>query len=415
MSRPIPGKQYVVVKGDTFESISLQAYGDSKYWTRIYEANQIESVEELFLDRIITIPFLPEDQSLKTDLAKTRLANRNKYDLTIIIDNIEVRPTAARIRRQIDTAADGWTATIAWFPGEDKQLDRIVTPYKYLPASVYIGGNLLINGLLYNVSPRMDASGITVDLEGWSYSVDAVDSTLKPPYQRRDETLRDVADFLVRPLGIRAVFDADPGEPFARMTAEPTDTIFSFLVKYASQRARLISSTPTGDLLFLQANTKQQPLGTIEETYPPAVSWAAKYDGRKLFNVYRTIGQSPGSNSKAITTTDERVPRSRYLTFTANDTVVGDIQTASEWYRSKQLAAALTIPFPVSDWYSPNGRLWAENKLVTVVSAVLGITTGYTFLIKSVEFEFTESGQTATLGLVPPEVYTGQKIVYPWK
>jgi prophage tail gpP-like protein len=414
MPRPIPGKPYIVVRGDTFENIALRAYGDARFWTRIYEANQIETVDELFLGRIILIPYLPEDQSLKTDLARSRLANRDKYDLTIIIDDIEILPFSARIRRQLDTAADGWTASIAWIPGEDKNLDRIVKPYSYLPAAVYIGGDLLINGLLYNVSPRLDSSGSTVDLAGWSYSVDAVDSVLKPPYERRNETLKEAADILVRPLGIRAVFDVDPGEPFARMTAEPTETIFSHLAKYASQRAQLISSTPSGDLLFLQANTDQQPLGTIEETRPLPLSWAAKYDGRKLFNVYRAIGQSPGYNAKAVTAIDDRVPRSRFLTFTANDTVVGDIQTAAEWRRSKQLAAALTIPFPVADWYSPAGELWQENKLITVVSDIIGIPKGYTFLIKSVEFEFAESGQTATLNLVPPEVYTGEKIVYPW-
>lgn len=413
--RPLPGRQYIVKAGDTVAAIAAKAYGDANLADRISEANQLAEGEQLLQDQIILIPNLPEDQTLKTNLVKSVLPNQGKYDLALVIGGISVQTTAVRARLQMDTASDGWTATIPWTPGADAAIDGIVRPYTYPEASLYIGGKLLINGLLYVTGPRMASDGVAVDLKGWSYSVDAVDSTLSPPYERSGETLRDTADFLVRPLGIKAVFDVDPGEPFKRMSAEPSETIFAHLAKYAAQRGFLISSTPAGDLLFLRADTSGKQLGTITETDPIVSSWQAEYDGRKLFNIYRVIGQSPGFNAKSVTVTDSRVPRSRFLTFSADDTTTGDIQQAALWRRSKQLADALTLPLTVNDWYSPSGELWTPNRMVTVVSRVLGLAAGYSFLIRSVEFsEAPDSGQTAKLDLVPPQVYTGEQIAYPW-
>ncbi len=200
------------------------------------------------------------------------------------------------------------------------------------------------------------------------------------------------------------------------MTAEETETIFAYLARYASQRGILISSTITGDLLFLRADTTQRVIGSIDYDQPLATDWEAIYDGRKLYNIYRLTGQSPGNNDKAVTVTDDRVPRSRFLTFSADDTTATDISNAAKWRRSKQLAEALTISLPVTDWYVPNtNTLWREGKLVTVRSDVLGIPDGYVFLIKSVEFELSSTGRQARLDLVPPAVYTGEKIDYPWK
>ena len=109
-----------------------------------------------------------------------------------------------------------------------------------------------------------------------------------------------------------------------------------------------------------------------------------------------------------------KVPRSRFLTFQVNETIDGDIEQAAKWRRSKQLANALTIPFPVSSWFSNEGILWEENTLIEVVSPTLSIANGFTFLIKSVEYDDSTSGKTAILGLVPPQVYSGEDLIDPW-
>ena len=70
--------------------------------------------------------------------------------------------------------------------------------------------------------------------------------------------------------------------------------------------------------------------------------------------------------------------------------------------------------FPVSSWYGPDGKLWRENTIVTVKSPTMFVPNGFDFLIRSVEYEFTTEGATAKLGLVPPQVFTGDPIDEPW-
>jgi len=68
----------------------------------------------------------------------------------------------------------------------------------------------------------------------------------------------------------------------------------------------------------------------------------------------------------------------------------------------------------VPSWYAPNGELWAPNTIVTVKSPTLYLDDGYNFLIREVTYDFSASGTTANLSLVPPEAYTGEEIVEPW-
>ena len=39
-SAPANGRSYTVVKGDSLSKIAQREYGDSKQWTRIFEANR---------------------------------------------------------------------------------------------------------------------------------------------------------------------------------------------------------------------------------------------------------------------------------------------------------------------------------------------------------------------------------------
>ncbi len=415
---PVPGQQYTVQVGDTLSSIAARAYGIGSLWPTIKQANQSSlkssDPDAIFPGEIINIPLLPEIEAFKAEQVKNRFTNKAKDELTILIAGREIKSQAARIIRTIHTATDSWTATLEWEPGKDKELDVLLIPFTYPRASVYIGNNLIINGFLYTPSPKLDNSGSAMSLEGFSATADAVDSTLKPPYERNNITLEQLAAELVQPLGIKAVFDFDSGGPFDRITARPEDTIFSHLVKLAGQRGLLISSTPGGDLLFTRA-AAGGPVGTIQESQRLGLSWNAKFDGRKRFNAYRGIGQSPGSNSKVFVSLDPKVPRSRFMTFVANNTTQGNIQKAADWKRSKQIAEALSNSLPVAGWIAPNGEVWKENTLVTVISPTLFIPQGFTFLIEQVEFSFDASGKTAILQLVPPQTYTGEALSDPWE
>ena len=127
----------------------------------------------------------------------------------------------------------------------------------------------------------------------------------------------------------------------------------------------------------------------------------------------RVIGTSPEGNTTAQSE-DTRVPRSRFLTFKADEVSGGEIDESVRWRRSKQIVDALTMSFPVEGWFDPEGNLWEENTIVTVVSPTLHLPDGFDLLIRSVEYIQDAQGQRAVLNVIPPQAYTGEELIDPW-
>lgn len=405
-----PSKQFVVQTDGTVEEIAAQAYGDPSKSSLIWGANQLSS-NEVKRGDVLIIPGEPPAD---------KLTGKSKNDLTIIVDGLEIPMLNARIVRTMDTGADAWTGDIAWIPGEDRRLDEATRPYGYTRAAAYIGNDLQISGRLYRVSPKLAEDGSRKTLTGYSFTIDTVDSSLPPPYERENVTLEQLAKELSLLLGISVVSVDDSGGAFPRVTSHESDTMFAHLSKLATQRGLLISNTPQGDLLIHRAVTDGEIVGTLTEGDPLVTEWQADYDGRKRFHFYKCIvaGMSTavpiwGEDNNdvgpsTVTSIDNDVPTSRSLTFRADDSTPGNIEDAARWRKNKHIVDALTQPLPVSDWYAPNGTLWAPNTLVTVVSATLGVPNGFTFLIRSVEF-ILEDRRSAVLNLVPPQAYSRNK------
>ena len=415
---PKPGSQYTVVAGDTLSSIAERAYGFASLWPRIKQANQgqfkVDNPDDITVGQVLNIPLEPDLNKLKTELAATRLANKKIGDLTILINGTETFYTSARVVRTMDTLADGWSASIPWIPGLDHALDDKLKPFSYPPASVYIGSDLIINGILYLHNPTITTGGIINNIEGWSYTADAIDSTIKPPYEKNNLTLEQIATELAASLGIKALFDFDSGGAFKRTTASPSDTIFSYLSKLATQRNLILTSTNNGDMLFTRT-TESNSVGTLQEGDAIILGLNAVYDGRQRYNAYRVIGQSPLITSPKVgIANDNNVLRSRFLTFEADEIERGEVVNVAEWKRSTQIAKALEIPVQTEGWFDPKGELWKPNTRVNLISNTLSLPKGFEFVIKRVEYELTENSQVATLSLVPPSVFTGEDLKDPW-
>jgi len=427
MPKPIPGVPYVVFPGDTLSGISYAAYGRAYKWRDIWAANKTTLLSgdphRIYPGEVLVIPpdleLLDQKVSLR-DVGIPILPGKEQNDFTIVIDGEEMKVTSGRAIRTMDTASDMWTATIQW-DSSDKKMRDITSPFGYQSAQCYLGEPLLIDGYLMVVEPVSSPSGITKNLEGYSKTIDIVDSTVPKPYEQKLVTLDARAKTLVAPMGITVVFnitDAAALEPFEKVTADPGDTIFSHLSSLAAQRGVLVSSSIKGELEFLRTITEIDPfamsVGTLEEGMPPVRDITIRFDSRKRFNSYTLIGNTPKKKIFTAQSIDEVVPKTRFLTEDANDCTEGNIQKSADWKRSKQLTDALTFQLPVDGWYAPDGALWRENTLVTVVSESMHISEGFDFLIRAVEYNYDADGNSCVLSLVPPQAYTGKPIEEPW-
>jgi prophage tail gpP-like protein len=394
------------------------------------------------------------------------LIGKQPDEMTLVIGDTEITMESAKFLRTMDTIADCLTCTIPWEPGLDEKIDRLTAPYSYSEAGVYLGGKLQSEAILYNVKHKRDNSGSVKELEIYTKTADIIDSTVIPPYEASNISLTDRCKQQCGPFGINVLIGdginitqrqtirsvqfggTGPGreipagimaingildlrptvqrvrityrtvyvEPkFSRVSAEQTDTIFEHLKKLARERGFLLSCTKNGDLLVTRANTQDPPVGTIEDINPVALSQEYDFKGRDRFAMYRAIASSSrsGKPAGASVSRDPAVKAPRILTFSAGDDLPGEGGTAASWRKNKAAADAMTIPFPVTSWYAPNGKLWEPNTTVTVFSDLIG-SNGFTFLITQVEYNYGASGTPATLQLKPPTMYTTGEIVEPW-
>lgn len=433
-NRASAGREIVTNRPDyDFEDAAQEVDGTTSGATfaAISGANNGSEATKLPIGSKIVIPGTPPPITL---------SGKSPTDLTVIVGNREIKVQSAKIVRAMDMMSDAWSARIPWTPGQDRELDRVTRPYGYERAAAYIGNDMLVNGRLYTVSPSMTDKGMTKELKGYSFTVDAVDSSVHPTPARTYEmykiTLQDIAKYYAGLLGVDVIFEWNPGGPFDRVSMAATETIFQLLVRLATERGGLVSCTEYGDILFTSADSvSQKPIGTLMEDQSFVTGWKATYDGRKRFHAYRCITQglkgrvAPSATFAAITeattsgqkggppvdvTLDAAVPIFRTQTFHADNVTPGNIKNASKWRKNKQFADSLTIPLPVTSWYGPDGKLWRWGTMVTVISKTLGVGNGFDFLIRSVEFDLDDNKRTATIHLIPPQAYSDREIGEIW-
>jgi prophage tail gpP-like protein len=428
MAKPTAGRPYTIVPGDNLSRIAAAAYGSPREWRKIWKANKatLRSGDPnlIFPGEVLWLPeqVIPVEEDDET--APDRLEGKDPGDFTIIVEGLEIPVVDGRAFRSIDTVAGGFSATIPWDPTRTtdraKELLSKVKPYGFKPCECYLGGELMMTGRLYGVGVSIGANGVTLDLEGWSHTADLVDSTVRPPYEAKKVTLEQRATSMLEGFAIELDFQLDEDEQFDKITIQPTDTIFNHLLELARQRKALVTSDAKGRLVITRANVDGGSVFTLEEGKRPLSQAAIRFDGRARFNTYTAISQAPRKKKKnasapTATAKDDVVPAARMFRFQANDVKGETLQQAADWERSRRLADGLKVSIPVDGWQVPGTKdLWRENTIVTLKSPSLFIPDGYDFLIRSVEYSFSEKGAVADLELVPPETFTGEPLKEPW-
>jgi prophage tail gpP-like protein len=415
-SLPIQGKQYTVQRGDNLRLIATRAYGDEMKWSKIYRANasSLKSGNPNLISpgEVLFIPPETEIVAAKQTAQVSRFAGRSRETMTLLIAGKEVPILSARQIDAVDKMVSSWVVETDWIPGADPDFDDATKPYKYSSSEIYLGPELVGTGRLYTPRNKYTVAGRTKTLECFSTTADLMDSVMKPPYEFSD-TLPHIAQQLAGQLGYPIIFSASAGKKFDIVTAQKSETIGAFLALLATQRGLLVTDDEKGNVVFLKA-VRSASVGTIAEDNNLVMEWEAAFDGRKRFNSYNAVGQSGDADDIISTVKDDKVPLSRQYYFAAGDVDATGIEITAQWKRSRIYGMSLEIPFPVRDWYNPQGALWRKGQMVTVKSDTVGVPNGYTFYIRQTERILDSSGRSTILSLVPIEALTGEDLEDPW-
>lgn len=347
-------------------------------------------------------------------------AGHGLNDVTLNLMGTKVPLLSMRLNRSIDSMADQFIGDFPWTPGEVATVDQKTHLYAYSRCSLTLGSTLALTGRIYNTTNKMSQSGRTKTLEGYSSTVDLVDShmptSVRGQYQGGvylDTMAKDIGSFfgltVTMPKGKR-------GGHFDLVDYSVTETCGKILERLAFQSALLVSNDETGNLLFQDASelATAAPVGTLQEGDGLPNQFEIKADGRARFGIYVAVGQSGDADQVFSAQIDPVAPRQRRQVFVVEDTNAGGIVSSSQYKRSRQIVACLTMSVPVTSWYAPSGKLWTPGMMVVIKSTTMEIPDGMSFLVRETEHTMDDSGYRCSLKVVPPAAYTTQFIQEPW-
>jgi prophage tail gpP-like protein len=413
--KPKAGAYYTVPKGAWLDSISMAAYGRDRT-ADIKQANPFLSSRPVHAGS--GLPYIHPGDNLWLPPAgpggKNTVESDDPEDITIRINDKTYRGfESVTITRNIDTCADVFSFSAPYDPSDPNSV--ILDPFTYYKADIFVGGEKFISGEMVKWSPDSAGAKMTIEVRSLSgVTVDCVPLDKKLDYNGM--TLKQIADSLLTPFGIKTDFPAGDSGPFIKANRDVEGTVFQFLSNLARQKGFVITSSLDGRMSFIRANVKAAPVVSLEAGKYPLLSASGGYDGTARFSHYVSIGQTAGSPGNRAEIRDTTVPVYRPVIFSADSMEAGEQKDAAQWKRARSLAAAMTVSVTVAGWrYPTGGKLWMENIKVTLLYPRICVFQATDFLITAVSLKKDSSGNTADLTLSLPQAYSMEfPKVLPW-
>jgi len=419
------GEFYTVKNGDRLWMVALSAYGDNWKYQKIVNANSqlngrppAEDGSPLIYqgDRL----FVPVLES--SPVEGVGFADQQRDVFSVVIDGDSVAVTEGEFSQFFDAGADSLTFTVDPLSLPVRVREKL-KPFRYAKVKLYIAGKLRFTGHCYEIESSLVEDKWVKKITAWSRTADLIDSSVKPPYEQSNVTLKQRAETLCADFGI-SVVGPDQDRKFTKCCCGESDKRFDHLRKLAHDRGLIATCNEFGNLVFTKAAESGDSVATIEQGGTLAQSFSMKTDGRERYSHYRISGKKStkkdavtGAKTKSgVTRTivDGAIPINRYFYRKDSGSDSEDVTDRAEFERSKAVANSLSITVPVTTWYDRNGDVWEANRFVVLKSEALDVPDGVKLLIRRVKIGFSVAGNTASLDLVPKEVFTGEDVPDVW-
>jgi len=306
------------------------------------------------------------------------------------------------------------------FESERTLFRETFQPFSYKSLNVKVDGADLFTGQLVGVEPKVTADSKSVLCNGYSLPAQLSDIHAPSsafPLEFNGLTLRQIADQLAQPFGLRVEFEAPDGASFRRVALKPEDSVRNFLAELARQRSLVISDSPTGALVFLQSIASGVPVVQLQQGEPPLESVAATFSPQAYYSEITGLSKTKASRegSKYTVQNTRLSGVTRPLTFTAQDVRPPDLPTAVQAKMARMFGNMVSYVVSLPTWRDPQGSLFTPNTLVTLEAPDAMIYNKTTLLVRDVILRQDKESTTASLGLVLPGAFNGVlPTVLPW-
>lgn len=304
------------------------------------------------------------------------------------------------------------------------------------PIQLKIQGDLVITGYVDRYVTSVTSYGHKVVLTGRSKCADLVDCSAifedadgkEQSPQIQAATLKDVAERLARPFGIKVLAPDGDGPRLPEHTPSFTDTPFEIIDRIARYSKMLAYDTVDGDLMLAKAGSKAHASGVEQGKNMEAASRTLAMDQR--FGEYRVLLSNVdllGDLSNALGATGNfnvahvakdadllaRSPGRRRRFSLVVEATNGGVDLAkerAEWEMVRRVGRSQAIRVTVDNWRDRGGELWEPGRLVAIDIPSMHLT-GAKWLLSEVTFRRDMQGTHADMILQPPEAFAPQPIL----
>jgi len=330
-------------------------------------------------------------------------------EIAILIDGNRFRFwTNSEINLSMDSI-DSFSLS-APFEADVSKFRETFKPLSYKPVTVYIGGELVLNGTMMNVSPSVDSNSRVLSIGGYSLPGVLNDCPFpfsEYPIEFNNQNLQQIAKTAAGFFDVGLSFEESPGALFEKVAAEPGQTVLNFLIGLAQQRGLFTSNTLEGELLFQKSNNERAG-DFLKEGEFPYLGASPTYNAQPYYSEITGLSATKSFlDAEKYTINNSLTDSFRPFVFKEKDVSGADLQESVKAKIGRMFGEAVNITVSVQGWRNNAGEIWTPNKKIKLQSPGAMVYNETDFLIRSVSLKRGEN-DTASLNLILPESFSGE-------
>jgi prophage tail gpP-like protein len=321
---------------------------------------------------------------------------------------------SVEIKRSIDTFSS--VVFGAPFEPERKEFRKTFRPFTFPRLEVLVDLVPVVTGFVLDVAPEVDANSRKLQVTGYAKPAVLHDCNFPPDafgkgLEFKKLSLRAIAERIGAPFSITTDFRDEDSTPFAKVKLEIDRKLFDFLADLAKQRGRVLTDTPSGDLLCWRSVEPGNPVCYFVEGQAPLTKVSASFSPQDYYSEITGFGKKKRSRGEARWTALNAYlekPR-RPHTFKLEDSERADVPTATLANLGRMFANILTVQIDdLPGWRDPQGNLWEPNTTLNLTAPGCLIHRDTEFLVRDVVLKQTPNAETTSLSLVLPGAFSGR-------
>lgn len=309
--------------------------------------------------------------------------------------------TSVSITRTLGNIAAGFRLTLA---NRDSQGNRIRLFSGDL-VEIDLDGIGALKGFIGPMSVSFDDGRSSLSYTGYEMTCDLVDCSSIRQLEWKNKTADRIVSDICDEFGL-SFFNpnsVDCGEPISNFSVEPGSKAVDAIAKLCKMRGILPCSNGVGKVYVVKpsAAARGPRLAQGVNIY----SASANYDSQALYSDYYVYGTGKAKKKIVAHVHDPNV-RNRPLVIVDPDAIdKASVDARAAWEMSTRKAKSLTYSVSVKGWKRDETHLWEPGIVCTLDAPALYVEDPVDMIVSAVQYDFSYSGENATLTLVPVDCF----------